>query len=67
MSAPDADMRDDEFEQQVLDQFRLDGADRRHHDRKLAQLVVVEQAPDLGAVLLAEREHQHRGALGPVS
>ena len=43
----------------------LDGAERRHHDRELAQLVVVEQAPDLAAVLLAEREHQHRGALRP--
>jgi hypothetical protein len=59
MTAPDAD----EFEQQVLHQFRLDGADGRHHHRNLPQLVVVEHAPDFGAVLLAEREHQHGGAL----
>ncbi len=32
---------------------------RRHDDGKLAQLVVVEQGPDLGAVLLAERKHQN--------
>ena len=55
----------DEFEQQALDRLRLDGAERRHHDRQFAQFVVVEHAPDLAAVLLAEREHQHGGALRP--
>ena len=56
----------DEFEQQIFDQLGFDRADGRHHDGNLAQLVVVEHAPDLGAVLLAEREHQHGRALGPV-
>ena len=55
----------DEFEQQVLDQLGFDRADRRHHDRNLAQFVVVEHAPDFGAVLFAERQHQHGRALGP--
>jgi hypothetical protein len=53
----------DEFQEQAFDRRRLDGAERRHHHRELAQLVVVEQAPDLGAVLLAERQHEHGGAL----
>ena len=55
----------DELEQQVLDRLRVDSAERRHHDRKFAQFVVVEHAPDLAAVLVAEREHQHGGALRP--
>jgi hypothetical protein len=36
----------------------------RHGDRELAQLVVVEQVPHLAAILLAERQHEDRGALG---
>ncbi len=52
----------DEFEQHVLDRVDLDGAERRHFQRELADLVVVEQLPDLAAILLAERQHQDRGA-----
>ena len=52
----------DEFEQQLLDRFSLDRAERRHHDGYFAQFVVVEQAEDLGAVLLAERQHEYRRA-----
>ena len=55
----------DEFEQKVLDRLGLDRAKRGHHDRKLTQFVVVEQLPDLLAMLFAEREHQHGGAFGP--
>ena len=54
-----------EFKQQILDQLGLDIADRGHDDGDFTQLVVVEQAPDLGAVLFAEREHEHGGALRP--
>ncbi len=43
----------------------VDGTDVRHYDRNLPQFVVVEHAPDLGAVLLAEREHQNCRTLGP--
>ncbi len=43
----------DEFEQHVLDRVDLDGAERRHFQRELAHLVVVEQRPDLAAILLA--------------
>ena len=50
----------DEFEQQFLDRFGLDGAERRRRGRHFAQFVVVEQAEDLAAVSLAEREHEHR-------
>jgi hypothetical protein len=46
----------------LLDRFRLDGAERRHHDGDFAQLIVVEHAEDLGAVLFAKRQHEHRGA-----
>ena len=53
----------DEFEQQLLNRFGLDRAERRHHDGNFAQLVVVEQAEDLGAVLFAERQHEHRRTL----
>src|SRR5215510_1833461 len=49
----------DKLEQEILDRPRLHGAERGHDDGELAQLVVVEQGPDLGAVLLAEREHQY--------
>ena len=49
----------DEFQQQLLDRIGVDRAERRHHDGDFAQLVVVEQAEDLAAVLLAERQHQH--------
>ncbi|MEY9820347.1 hypothetical protein ABIF75_003993 [Bradyrhizobium japonicum] len=47
----------DEFEQHVLDRVDLDGAERRHFQRKLAHLVVVEHRPDLAAILLAQRQH----------
>ncbi len=52
-----------EFEQQVFHHVGLDGAERRHHHRQLAHFVVVEQRPDLAAILLSERQHQDRGAL----
>ena len=55
----------DELEHQGLDRLGLDRAELGHDDRNLAQLVVIEQLPYLLAVLLAEREHQDRGALGP--
>src|SRR5881396_2947908 len=38
-------------------------AERRHRERQFAHLVVVELGPDLAAILLAERQHQDRGAL----
>ena len=55
----------DEFDQQVLNLFGFDRADGRHLNGDQSQFVVVKHAPDLGAVLLAEREHEHRRALGP--
>src|SRR5207247_1149457 len=51
-----------EFEQQVLDDVGLDGAERRHVDRQFADLVVIEQSPDLATILLAQRQHQDGGA-----
>jgi len=48
-----------------FDEVRFDRSDAGHCDRKITQFIVVEHAPDFGAVLLAEREHQHRGALRP--
>ena len=36
---------------------------RRHQHGNLTQLVIVEHAPDLGAVVFAEREQQNRRAL----
>src|SRR5437660_1287484 len=53
----------DEFQQQLLDLLRIDGAEGRHHDRDLAEVVVVEQDPDFGPMRLAQREHQDGGAL----
>src|SRR5262245_57335867 len=53
----------DEFEQHVLHRGGFDSAERGHLKRQLAHLVVVEQRPDLAAILFAERQHQHRGAL----
>ena len=47
-------------QQQLFDRFGLDRAERRHHGGDFAQFVVVEQAEDLAAVLLAERQHEHR-------
>ena len=52
----------DEFEQQLFDFLGLDAAELRHDDGNLAQLVVVEHAEYLAAVLVAERQHQHRRA-----
>ena len=63
--APEADSRPTNSSSRLSTDVGLDRAERRHDDRELAQLVVVEQLPDLLAVLLAEREHQHRGALRP--
>src|SRR5712672_166766 len=54
-----------EFEQQALDRRGIDGAERRHGDGELAELLVVEQVPHLAAILLAEREHEHGGPLRP--
>ena len=36
---------------------------RRHGEGQVADLVVIEQLPDLGPVLLAKREQQHGGTL----
>ena len=55
----------DEFKQEIFDDVGFDRADARHGDRELAQLVVVEHAPDLGAILFAERKHQHGRARAP--
>ena len=55
----------DEFQQQGLDLVGLNRAERGQHDGDFAQFVVVEQAEDLAAVILAQRQHQHRGAFRP--
>ncbi|MGY4482261.1 hypothetical protein ACVWWR_001452 [Bradyrhizobium sp. LM3.2] len=43
ISAPEADIRETEFEQHVLNSVDLDGSERRHLQRELAHFVVVEQ------------------------
>jgi hypothetical protein len=53
----------DEFKQKLFDLFGIDGAERGHDDGDFAQFVIVKQREDLAAILLAERQHQYRGAL----
>src|SRR3546814_3721738 len=54
----------DEFEEQLLDDLGIDRAEVGHVLGDFLDLLVIEQRPDLGRMLLAERKHQDRRLVG---
>jgi len=67
MSAPDADIRDTNSSSRSSTTSASTVPSDGHHDRQFAHFVVVEQRPDLAAILFAQRQHQNAARLGPLN